>query len=119
VNADVNRAVREISDQAQYGVEERWTLPGPRGGDCEDFALLKMKRLIEAGVDPKSLRIATALDENRENHAVLLVTTPDGEVVLDNRRSRVLPWQKTGYFYLRAQDAAEPWKWTAALSDGS
>ena len=41
INSRINRRVRQIADQSQYRVSERWALPTRRGGDCEDFALLK------------------------------------------------------------------------------
>ena len=41
INRHVNRRVRSISDTRQYNQAEVWALPTRRGGDCEDFALLK------------------------------------------------------------------------------
>ena len=58
VNARVNREIRAATDAINYGVSERWTLPYNGRGDCEDIALLKMKRLIEAGVPSSSLLLA-------------------------------------------------------------
>ena len=47
LNRQINRQVKSISDQAQYGRPEHWALPTARGGDCEDFALIKKMKLIE------------------------------------------------------------------------
>jgi predicted transglutaminase-like cysteine proteinase len=46
VNRAVNSEVRQVTDRSQYGREDIWGLPTARGGDCEDFALEKKRRLI-------------------------------------------------------------------------
>lgn len=118
VNASVNATVREVSDRRQYGREDVWALPTAKGGDCEDFALVKKKTLIEAGLPPASLLIATVLDRQRAPHAVLVLRTGSGDYVLDNLTSRILPWQKTGYSFLRMQNPAAPRLWDAILAGG-
>lgn len=118
LNRQINRSVRSISDQAQYGVMEHWALPTARGGDCEDFALLKKKRLIEAGLNPQMLLITTVLDRQRNAHAVLVLRTARGDFVLDNLRDDVLHWRQTGYTFLRMQDPADPRRWTAVIDGG-
>jgi len=118
LNRQINRQVRSISDMAQYGVVEHWALPTARGGDCEDFALLKKKRLIEAGLDPQMLLIATVLDRRRDAHAVLVMRTAQGDFILDNLRDDVLHWSRTGYTYLRMQDPSDPRRWTAVIDGG-
>lgn len=111
VNLSVNRQVREVSDYDQYRVAEHWSLPTARGGDCEDFALLKKRELLRRGVAPERLLIATALTPDRVAHAVLILRTDAGDLVLDNLTNRIRPWQKTGYTFLRMQDPAQPARW--------
>ncbi len=118
VNTKVNRQTREIADQTQFGREEYWTLPTARGGDCEDFALLKKKTLIENGVASKNLLIATVLDRSLNNHAVLVLRTPKGDLVLDNMNKDIRPWKKTGYTFLKLQNPAAPGRWDAVISGG-
>ena len=118
INAQVNAEVREISDQSQYARAEVWTLPSARGGDCEDFALLKKKRLIERGFPANQLLIATVLDRNHAPHAVLVLRTTGGDYVLDNLTNRVKPWQSTGYTFLKMQDPEAPHLWQAVLAGG-
>lgn len=118
VNISVNARVREVSDRQQYGREDVWALPTARGGDCEDFALAKKQRLIDAGLSPASLLIATVLDRQRNPHAVLVLRTGSGDYVLDNLTSRILPWQDTGYSFLRMQNPEEPRHWDAILAGG-
>ena len=96
VNSSVNRSVRSIEDSRQYGVPEHWALPTRRGGDCEDFALLKMRELIEQGVPANSLLLATALDRRGGSHAVLIVRTDQGDLVLDNLTNSIRDWRSTG-----------------------
>lgn len=118
VNQKVNRAVQPISDQQQYRREEFWTLPTSRGGDCEDYVLLKKKTLLEAGVPARDLLIATVLDHNMNNHAVLIVRTTRGDFVLDNLTNRILPWEDTGYTFLRMQNPKKRGAWDAIFAGG-
>ncbi|MCA0906648.1 transglutaminase-like cysteine peptidase [Ruegeria marisrubri] len=111
VNRRVNRSTREVTDQSQYKMTERWALPTDRGGDCEDFALLKKRDLIHAGVDPSKLLIATVLDTRRVPHAVLVYRSSNGDLVLDNLTNRIKPWTATRYLFLRMQDPNRPGRW--------
>ncbi|MEP2471957.1 transglutaminase-like cysteine peptidase [Roseobacter sp.] len=118
VNRKVNRQIHEIADQAQYGKEEYWSLPSRRGGDCEDFALLKKKLLVESGIASQSLLIATVLDRKLNSHAVLVFRTTAGDVVLDNLTNRILSWEKTGYTFLKLQNPKALQNWGAVLAGG-
>ena len=118
INVTVNRRVRAVSDRQQYGVEEVWALPTRRGGDCEDFALLKKKELIAAGMRPQDLLIATVLDRKRGSHAVLVLRTSSGDYVLDNLSNRIKPWRETGYSFIRMQNPQNPDRWVAVLAGG-
>lgn len=118
VNDEVNRKTRSIEDRAQYGREEYWTLPSARGGDCEDFALLKKKRLVERGVGSNSLLIATVLDRRLQSHAVLVIRTAQGDFVLDNLNKNILRWNETGYTFLKMQNPNSLGNWDAVLAGG-
>ena len=111
VNRRVNNSTREVTDQSQYNTRERWALPTARGGDCEDFALLKKRDLIHAGVDPSKLLIATVLDRRRGPHAVLVYRSANGDLVLDNLTNRIKHWTATRYLFLRMQDPKRPSHW--------
>jgi predicted transglutaminase-like cysteine proteinase len=93
-NRRINRTVRQITDRAQYGVEDYWALPTARGGDCEDFAMLKKLELMRAGIAPERLLIATVLDRRLVPHAVLVLRTDFGDFVLDNLTSRSSPGRR-------------------------
>jgi len=116
VNRAANGAVRSVSDMALYAVEERWALPTERGGDCEDYALFKKLSLIRAGVAPGRLLLATVLDRQNKGHAVLILRTDRGDFVLDNATDRVLPWDKTGYLFVRMQNPARPAGWVSVFA---
>jgi predicted transglutaminase-like cysteine proteinase len=111
VNRKINRTTREVTDQSQYRTVERWALPTRRGGDCEDFALLKKRDLIRAGIDPSKLLIATVLDTRRNAHAVLVYRSAAGDLVLDNLTNTIKPWSDTRYLFLRMQDPRQPENW--------
>lgn len=119
INRAVNRQVREIEDSVQYGREEHWALPTRRGGDCEDFALLKKKMLVERGVPSQALLIATVLDKRMKSHAVLVLRSAQGDLVLDNLTNRILPWNKTGYTFLKLQNPKALTRWDAVFAGGA
>jgi predicted transglutaminase-like cysteine proteinase len=118
INSRANRSVRSISDMQQYRVAERWALPTARGGDCEDYAIYKKLELIKAGFPPEQLLIATVLDRQRQSHAVLVLRTGGADLVLDNLTNRIVPWNKTGYTFLRMQDPRQPSRWVSVLAGG-
>jgi len=118
VNRTVNRQVPEIEDQDQYGRAEHWALPTRRGGDCEDLVLLKKKMLLAQGVPSEKLLIATVLDKKMRSHAVLVLRTSSGDMVLDNLTGKMLPWQKTGYTFLKLQNPKSLSRWDAVLAGG-
>jgi predicted transglutaminase-like cysteine proteinase len=118
INRKANRSVQSVSDQQQYRVAERWSLPTKRGGDCEDFVLYKKVELMRAGFSADQLLIATVLDRKGGSHAVLVFRTGKQDLVLDNLTSTIKPWQKTGYTFLRLQNPEDPSQWVAVFAGG-
>jgi predicted transglutaminase-like cysteine proteinase len=116
VNYTVNSSITPLTDLEIYGVEERWAYPRSVG-DCEDFALLKRKMLIDRGVSPADLLMTVVLQPNGEGHAVLTVRTDHGDFILDNMRNKVLLWSDTEYTYLKRQSSTQPARWVK-LQDG-
>ena len=84
VNRTVNSDVRYTADAHLYQIAEFWEV-AEHAGDCEDYALKKRQVLLEQGVDPQYLRLATCWVEDGSYHAVLIATTEQGDYVLDNR----------------------------------
>lgn len=118
INRAANMAIRPVTDLVQYRVAEKWAMPTARGGDCEDFALYKKAKLIEAGVSPDRLLLATVLDRKGNSHAVLVLRTDTADLVLDNLRGSVKRWDETGYTFLRMQDPRDPQRWVATMAGG-
>lgn len=116
VNYTVNASVQPLTDQEIYGVEERWAYP-TTVGDCEDYALLKRKMLVEKGFPVSDLLLTVVLQPNGEGHAVLTVRTDHGDFILDNMRNKVLLWSDTEYTYLKRQSSDDPGRWVK-LQDG-
>jgi len=115
-NYQVNSSITPLTDKEIYGVEERWAYPRT-AGDCEDYALLKRKMLIDAGFSASDLLITVVLQPNGEGHAVLTVRTDRGDFILDNMRNKVMLWADTEYTYLKRQSANDPSRWVK-LQDG-
>jgi predicted transglutaminase-like cysteine proteinase len=91
-NQLVNSAIVYASDMAMHGQMDRWSSPLATlklgKGDCEDYAILKYKLLLEAGVRPSDLRIVLVRDTSvRIDHAVLAARVDGRWYVLDNRKS--------------------------------
>ncbi|CAK7256330.1 transglutaminase-like cysteine peptidase [Shinella yambaruensis] len=116
VNYTANTEFMPLTDMEIYGVEEQWTYPDT-AADCEDYVLIKRKRLMEAGISPSNLLITVVLQPNGEGHAVLTVRTDRGDFVLDNMRNKVLLWSQTEYRYLKRQSSVNAGKWVK-LQDG-
>lgn len=115
VNAKVNAAVVPMEDRANYGILDEWRVPENGRGDCEDYALFKMKLLLERGVDPRRLLTALVLDRTGSSHAVLVLRLESGDVVLDNLVSTVKPWERTGYTFLKKQSSHDRARWQVVL----
>jgi predicted transglutaminase-like cysteine proteinase len=89
INRAVNLAIVPTSDEAQWGVADRWSAPfetlGTGRGDCEDYALVKYLALLEAGVSEDDMKLVIV--KNRfpnEEHAVLAVRVDGDWLILDN-----------------------------------
>jgi predicted transglutaminase-like cysteine proteinase len=103
VNRRVNSRIKPITDKDHWGVVDRWEFPDDGKGDCEDFQLLKRRMLVERGLPRRALRMTVVIDELGEGHAVLMVRTNRGDFILDNKVSSVLPWDQTGYVYVKRE----------------
>ncbi|RVU21688.1 transglutaminase-like cysteine peptidase [Methylobacterium oryzihabitans] len=103
VNRRVNSRIKPMVDQAHWGVVDRWDFPDDGYGDCEDYQLLKRRMLVERGIPRRALRMTVVIDEIGEGHAVLMVRTDRGDYILDNKTNAILPWQRTGYTYVKRE----------------
>ena len=103
INREVNAEIKPMTDRDQWNVVDSWDFPTTGYGDCEDYQLLKRKRLVAAGLPQRALRMTVVLDELNEGHAVLKIITSRGDFILDNKTNAVLPWDRTGYVYIKRE----------------
>ncbi|MCR6673272.1 transglutaminase-like cysteine peptidase [Devosia ginsengisoli] len=106
-NRQVNRSIRPARDAA-----DAWEL-NPASGDCEDYALSKRHLLLGAGIDAGALRIGIG-EAVGETHAVLIVITDRGPLVLDNQIGAIRPLASSG-FRLSWLSGANPMRWERGL----
>lgn len=90
INRAVDLAIRPVSDDAQWGVPDRWSAPfetlRSSRGDCEDYAIVKYLALLEAGIFRDDLKIVILKNAfPREHHAVVAVRVDGQWLILDNR----------------------------------
>lgn len=105
VNNAVNRSLRFVSEQS-----DDWKATGS-AGDCEDFALAKRQRLVRLGVPAGALRVAMVRTRKGEGHAVLVVRTSKGDLVLDNARPSIVRREQAGYRWI-SMATSDPGRWT-------
>jgi len=105
VNARVNRVIRPRAER-----KDVWSV-GVSQGDCEEYALAKRLELIRGGVPASAVRIAMAKTGSGEGHAVAVVRTNAGDLVLDNLTSRIKNWDETGLRWVAIASAnARSWQ---------
>jgi predicted transglutaminase-like cysteine proteinase len=90
INRAVDLAIRPVSDEAQWGVPDRWSAPfetlRSSRGDCEDYAIVKYLALLEAGIPRDDVKIVILKNAfPHEDHAVVAVRVDDQWLILDNR----------------------------------
>lgn len=112
INLIVNRTIKPVSDQDLYGSVEVWTYPS-NAGDCEDYVLLKRQMLMKRGWPASALLITVVRDESGGGHAVLMVRTTSGDLVLDNRLDDVVAWHALPYDFIKRQSSVNPMAWVA------
>ena len=100
VNTLVNQR-RYADDRRNYGRSDYWASPREflsRGGDCEDYAILKFASLLALGVNDQDMRLVVGRLSNGRPHAFLATNVGSQEYILDNRQSQVyLTTNRTDY----------------------
>ncbi len=101
VNDIVNR-VPYINDSEIYGKSDHWATPiefMKNGGDCEDFAITKYVALRALGVPEDRMRILVLQDMQKNiPHAILIVYTDNGPVLLDNQIKTVTHVERVSHY---------------------
>jgi predicted transglutaminase-like cysteine proteinase len=111
INKWVNAAVEPVSDMEHWGVADQWDYPTDGKGDCEDYALLKRRLLIELGFPRQALLMTVVKDEHNDGHAILTLKTNRGEFILDNLNGEIKPWSETGYRFVKRQSQRDENVW--------
>jgi predicted transglutaminase-like cysteine proteinase len=111
VNTAVNRRIRQREDIETTGRADDWRVPETEG-DCEDFAILKKRELLDRGWPAAALLITVArLPGTGEGHTVLAVRTSAGDLILDNLADGVRLWSDTPYRYFARQSSDKFGRW--------
>ena len=110
INIIVNTTITPMTDMEVYGREEVWAYPVD-AGDCEDFALLKRKQLLQRGFSPADVLMTVVRKPDGEGHAVLTLRTAQGDYILDNLDSQIKLWSDTPYTYLKRQASFNTGRW--------
>jgi predicted transglutaminase-like cysteine proteinase len=110
VNTRFNTSIVPETDEQLYHVAEYWTYPHGFG-DCEDIALAKRRQLIEDGWPASTLLMTVARQADGEGHAVLMVRTDRGDLILDNQDSTIRVWKDSPYHFLKRQSQADAGQW--------
>ncbi len=113
VNNWVNHNVQPVSDMDHWGVIDRWDYPMDGKGDCEDYALMKRKLLIERGYPRQALLITVVRDQENAGHAILTIKTNHGEFILDNLTDKVKSVSQIPYRLVKRQSQEDPNVWVA------
>lgn len=118
VNKWVNENIKPTCDLDHYGVLEKWAIPTDGKGDCEDFALLKRRMLMQAGWPHEALLITLVDTEHGVSwHAVLMIKTDKGDFILSNEFPDVRLWWKLPYRYYKRQSQRDPNIWVLLEGD--
>jgi len=113
----INTAISPVTDIDYYHEDEVWAYPTDGFGDCEDYALAKRKALIADGWNPSTLLMTVVRERDGAGHAVLMVRTDRGDLVLDNQDGRVMVWNQTPYQFLKRQSQADASRWVDLVDD--
>ncbi len=101
VNSFFNEAPY-ITDPINWNLADYWATPAEffhKDGDCEDYAIAKYLTLKQLGVDAEAMRIVVLQDENLGvAHAVLMVETEGGRMILDNQITQVVHHEKIFHY---------------------
>jgi len=120
-NDTVNGAIVHRTDAELYGLGDFWATPLKAAksgyGDCEDYVLEKRRALLADGLPETALSIALVVTPWGESHAVLLVATDKGELVLDNLTPWIMFWNETRYRWVQREVKGRAFDW-ATVAEG-
>lgn len=108
INRNVNSSILPVLDAPG---KEVWEMDSAQGA-CNDYAVTKRKRLIDGGIPSSAVRLAVAKTASGEGHAVVVVRTSEGDMVLDNRTNSVVRWDQTDLRWIKIQASDDANRWS-------
>jgi len=121
--AMVNELVNElpfVEDSENWDTGDYWATPSEfygRGGDCEDYVIMKYLALRRLGFEASQLRVSVVKrPEFGDIHAVLVVKVADELLVLDNLSADLMPWPRLQNRYQPVYSVNEVGSWLHGLS---
>jgi predicted transglutaminase-like cysteine proteinase len=108
VNDTVNARIRPDASKGAFD----WSTETAHG-NCNDYAVQKQKALFELGFPKSALALTTAQTQIGVGHLVVTVRTDRGDFVLDNLRTGIVAWNRTGYRWIARQSMANPRQWVS------
>jgi predicted transglutaminase-like cysteine proteinase len=120
INEMVNSAIVPTTGKTPL-VNPHWSID-PVVGDCNDYAVSKRHRLLEAGWPSSALLLAEVrLVATGEHHLILIVRGKAADWVLDNRLSSVVRLSaiRNQYILYRVESTDDPKFWTRSLARAS
>lgn len=113
INAEVNSSHEYAADKGGLLNGEDWRiLEEGEAGDCEDYALTKLQKLLDAGFPIEQMSIAGMGVEstNGPDHGILIIRTKNkGILALDNRYDNVMSLESLPYALEEFQTAGQNW----------
>jgi predicted transglutaminase-like cysteine proteinase len=113
VQYEVNRRIDPTG-----AVEVAWHYAANGKGTCVQYAMEKRRQLIAVGWPASALQLATVTTRQGEGHLVLVAATTQGELVLDNLRADITPWQVLPYRWIARQEGASLAQWVSINAKG-
>jgi predicted transglutaminase-like cysteine proteinase len=109
INLNVNRAIRPLADPPG---QEVWVIGGG-AGSCHDYAVTKREQLLQAGFSSRAIRLAVAYTGDGQGHAVVVIRTNQGDMVLDNRTDTIRRWDRTDLRWVKIESSENPRFWVS------
>jgi predicted transglutaminase-like cysteine proteinase len=106
-----NAHIKATPDRKHWGRINKWYFAEDGRGDCKDYALVKRRMLMQAGLPREALLLTVVWTPQNKGHAVLIVRTDKGDYVLDNLSSKVALWNRTPYDFVMRQTQSNPNAW--------
>jgi len=115
VNHRINASIIPISKTYIGNLNAIWTI-APNQGDCNDYAVTKRHELLNKGLPSSALRLSVTKTAFGVGHLVLVVSTKQGDLVMDSLSDAIRSWQATDYQWLKIQSAHDPHLWVEVRS---